>query len=332
MRGKDTRWRCPLVSVLIVNYNTRALLQRCLTSIFANKGSLAIEVFVADNNSDDGSPDMVESEFPEVSLVRNAENLGYTQAINRLLPLAKGRYHLLLHSDLELLPETLNSFMEFFEKHPRAGILGANLYYPDGTPNHCEIFFPNFKNDLLALSLRLLRRLPVGRQLVGNHSPLEWPHKSTSQVNWVWNACMIARREVFETIGFFDDNFFVWYSDWDLCKRAAEVGFTVHYVHPATAIHHERQSFDKKGVPTEDVRYKVDGWFSVAQQARDLQVFLKKHGTATSICGVKTISILENGLRLWFILLRFLARKATFVEVCFQLRACLQTIQAIMRA
>jgi len=320
----------PCVSVFIVNYNTGALLEQCLSSIFNSKGDFELEVFVGDNNSRDSSADVVERKFPQVSLLRYTQNMGYTRAINMLLPEAKGDYCLLLHPDMELLPNTVKSFVEFFELHPRAGILGGNLYYPDGTPNPCEILFPTFRNDLLCFSFRLLRRLPGGRHLVGDRNPIEWSHESTCRVNWVWDACMMVRREVFETIGHFDEDFFVWYADWDLCKRAADAGWFVYYVRPATAIHHERQSFAKDKVPREEIRYKVDGWCSVARQAQDRQVFLKKHTGTASIFGVKTIGVVENALRFCLISSNLLLRRASFKEASYQLKACLQTIQSIL--
>jgi GT2 family glycosyltransferase len=322
----------PSVSVFIVNYSTCSLLEECLESIFDTKDDLAVEVFVADNNSTDGSPEAVKTRFPQVSLTRHSQNMGYTRAINLLLPLAKGKYCLLVHPDVELLPNTLKQFVEFFESHPQAGILGGNLYYPDGTPNPCEILFPGFKNDLLCFAVRLFNKLPGGTKLVGNSNPMEWSHRSTSKVNWVWNACMMIRREVFDRIGYFDDHFFVWYADWDLCKRATDEGWSVYYVHSATAIHHECQSFAKEGIIRDDVRYKVDGWYSAPQQTHDRHVFVKKYSSPASVYGIKTIYLVENVLRLWLILGGLLFRKATFKEVSFQLSACLQTIHTIMKA
>jgi GT2 family glycosyltransferase len=322
----------PLISIFIVNYNTRRLLELCLESIFDTKDNLTVEVFIADNNSTDGSSETVKERFPEVSLIRHSQNLGYTKAINPLLALARGKYYLLLHPDVELMPNALKRFVEFFESHPQAGILGGNLYYPDGTPNPCEILFPGFKNDLVCFGLRLFNKLPGGKKLVGNSSPLEWSHKSTSQVNWVWNACMMARREVFDRVGYFDDHFFVWYADWDLCKRAADAGWSVYYLHQATAIHYERHSSTKEDITTEEIRYKVDGWYSAAGQMRDRHVFLRKYCGSESIYGVKTIYILENTLRLWLILGNLLSRKTILREASFQLRACLQTIHAILKA
>ncbi len=322
----------PSISAFIVNYNTCTLLEQCLRSISDTKGDLSMEVFVADNNSTDGSPEMVNAEFRHVLLTRYSQNVGYTKAINPLLSLANGKYYLLLHPDVEILPNTLDRFVEFFESHPQAGVLGGNLYYPDGTPNPTEVLFPNLRNELLCFALRLFKKLPGGRKLVEKHNPAEWSRRSASQVNWVWNACMMVRREVFEGVGHFDEDFFVWYADWDLCKRASDAAWSVHYLPAATAIHHERRSFAKEGIISDEIRYKVDGWYSAPKQIKDRHVFLKKHSSPASIYGIKTIYTVENTLRLWLILGNFLLRKNTFKEASFQLRACLQTIQVILKA
>jgi len=322
----------PFISVFIVNYNTRALLERCLNSVFETMGHLEIEVFVADNNSTDGSAEMVRMRFPEVYLTAYSQNVGYTKAVNPLLVSAKGEYLLLLHADVELQPDTLSWFVEFFESQPQAGILGANLHYPDGTPNPCEILFPSFRNDLLSFAVRLFAKLPGGGKLLGNGNPMEWSHTSTSEVNWVWNACMIIRRRVLEEVGYFDERFFVWYADWDLCKRATEAGWLVYYLRSATAIHYERQSYGGGNIPTEAVRYKVDGWYSGIRQIEDRQRFLRKHSTPASVHAVKMIYVTEYALRLWLIVFNLLFRKASVKAACFQLKTCLQRIQAILNA
>lgn len=320
------------ISVFIVNYNTCDLLEQCLTSIFDTKGDLDAEVFVVDNNSNDGSSEMVKAKFHQVFLTEYSENMGFTKAINSVLPLAKGEYCLLLHPDIELPAGTLRDFVAFFEAHPKAGVLGGNLYYPDGTPNPCEIFFPGFKNDLLRFATRLAARLPAGGKLLWHFNALEWSHESTCQVNWVWNACMMVRGKVFEQIGYFDEDFFVWYADWDLCKRATDAGWLVYYLHPARAIHHERQSFAKNDTIAEEIRYKVDGWYSAAPQVRDRHVFLRKHAGAASVCGAKAICVTENLFRVWLIVGNLLFGKTIFKEARFQVRACLQSIQNVLGA
>lgn len=321
----------PSISILIVNYNTGSLLKRCLRSIFDTKDDLTVELFVADNNSTDESCTIVKRLFPEVALTEYSSNEGYTKAMNSLLSKARGTYCLLLHPDVELLPHTLKEFVNFFELHADAGILGANLYYPDGTINPCEVLWPGFKNDLLCFAVRLFKGIPVGNKLVGSHNPMEWSHKCTSLVPSVWNACMMVRREVFERIGYFDPQFFVWCADWDLCKRAKEDGWSIYYLHQANAVHHESHSFAKEKNLAREVLYKIDGWHSAPGQIQDRHVFLRKHSSRVSILGVKMIYLLENLLKFWSILISSFSPKVTLQETSFQARACLLTIEAILK-
>jgi GT2 family glycosyltransferase len=143
---------------------------------------------------------------------------------------------------------------------------------------------------------------------------------------------MMVRREVFEEVGYFDDQFFVWYADWDLCKRACDAGWLVYYLHPATAIHYERHSFAQEDIPAEEVRYKVDSWYSGTRQIQDRHTFLKKHSSAASIYGVKIIYVTEYAMRLWMILGNLLFGKAIFKGASFQLKGCIRRIQAILNA
>lgn len=143
---------------------------------------------------------------------------------------------------------------------------------------------------------------------------------------------MMVRREVLEQIGYFDEDFFVWYADWDLCKRATDVGWQVYYLREATAIHHERRSFDKDSIHSDEIRYKIDGWYSAASQIQDRYLFLKKHSGRASMYGTKLINTAENALRILLILAGAASRGITRKEVSFRIRTCFQTIQAILKA
>jgi len=137
---------------------------------------------------------------------------------------------------------------------------------------------------------------------------------------------------VIDTVGSLDEKFFVWFADWDLCKRAVDAGWSTCYLHPAAAIHYERLSFVNGRDLEDKVRYKVDGWYSAPRQIRDRFVFLRKHASPSRIFGVKMIAVLENTLRLCVMLGNISSREAVPKEGSFQIRACLQTIQTILKA
>ena len=318
------------LSVLIVNYNTSELLERCLKSVFLSNSTVPIEVLVADCNSNDGSVSMIREKFPSVSLHTHATNVGFTRPLNALLKEARADFYLLLHPDVELLSDTIQELLDFFEHHPRAGLVGANLYYPDGTPNPCEILCPSVLNDLICFILRLFRKLPLANRIATDYNPLEWSHHSTARVNWVWNACMLVRKEVFDDIGGFDEDFFVWYADWDLGKRAAAFGWESYYLHSASAIGYESQSFESDDLRTEAVRYEIDGWQSASMMIPDRYTFIKKH-CPKSLVGIKVVDILQNTLRLGLILVRDAKQRRGCSNGSLSARAYKETIRAILR-
>lgn len=320
----------PDISVFIVSYNTSGLLENCLSSIFSCSPQVSLEVFVVDNHSTDDTLQMIEMNFPGVNVVSLPQNMGFTKAINYLLPMGSGNYYLILHPDVVVFPETLLQLLAFFEDRKSAGILGANLQYPDGTPNACEILFPSLKNDLICFAVRLFRKLPAGNLLLGkDYNPLEWSRKSTSKVNWVWDACMMVRKAVFEDIGYFDEDFFVWYADWDFCKRASDMGWQIYYVLPAKAVHYEFQSFDDSTLPSEYVRYKVDGWQSASVMIPDRYTFVRKH-CSESLPGIKAIDLFQNTLRGGLILVKTLIEgPPSLSAVSRAMKAYLKNIRAI---
>jgi GT2 family glycosyltransferase len=322
----------PLISVLIVNFNTKALLEDCLSSVFGSLGNFDLEVLVADNGSSDESIDLVEQKFSAVRCRKHEGNRGFSFAVNELIGAANGDFFLILHPDVELHPDAISAFLSFFSRMEKAGILGGNLFYPDGRPNPCEIMFPGLKRECLSLGLRLMARLPLCESVSVHRSPLEWSHQRTESVNWVWNACMMIRKDVLDQIGRFDEGFFVWFADWDFCQRAREAFWRVYYIEDAKVVHHERQSFLADREDMLELRYKVDGWYSVAGQIRDRCRFLNKHVTAASRFGTKVIAFTENTLKLCAIVARLSLGRTGRGASIFQLKACLEVLRAISAA
>jgi GT2 family glycosyltransferase len=227
------------ISIVIVSYNTRDLLARCLGSLHEDPSDLVREIIVVDNASGDGSVEMIDTEFPEVTLVRNPTNLGYARAVNRGIKSASGDYFLVLNPDIEARAESIRSLLDFMEKTPDAGIVGGRLLNPDGTVQmSCRTFY--------TLPVVLLRRTFLGRifpnsRLVRRHLMQDWDHASDREVDWVIGACMMVRREAYENVGGMDERFFLYFEDVDWCFRMKKHGWRVYYCHSGTMTHHHRR-------------------------------------------------------------------------------------------
>lgn len=212
------------LSVVIVSWRTRELTLTCLRALEAERaaGAPDFEVVLVDNASGDGTAEAVRREFPAVELIESARNVGFAAACNLAFPRGKGRVVLFLNPDTEVSRGTLARIVEFFEREPRATIAGAALVTPDGAPQFsCGRFLTpvNQVAETLGLArllpLSALRRTYDARELVGE----------AVEVDWVAGACMAVRREALERAGGFDERFFMYSEDEDLCRRIGGVYF-----------------------------------------------------------------------------------------------------------
>jgi GT2 family glycosyltransferase len=220
------------IAVCVVNYNTRELLRACLDSVQRQTPG---EVVVIDNASSDGSGEMVEAEFPAVVLIQNATNLGYAAATNQAVAHCSADYVLLLNSDAMLRPGALQELSKYLHQNPQVAIVGPRIVNLDGTLQRSCFPYPTPFDVLLDVSNSslLIRHVPVLREMYLR----TWSHKCARPVPWVLGAALAIRREAFEAIGGFDESFFLYYEEVDLCYRLARTGRQVHYA-PVTDIVH----------------------------------------------------------------------------------------------
>ena len=217
----------PEVSVVIVSYNTREILRRCLARLHEEMSGLHGEVIVIDNASADGSARMVATEFPRVTLVRSIVNLGFAAANNRGFRIASGRYVVLLNPDAFLGRGALERAVAHMQAHPRAGIAGGRLTDPQGRLQPSGRLFPSLLNEVL-VTTGLSTRYPRSR-LFGRFDRSWADPEAPARVDWVPGAFTIVRNDLLESLGGFDERFFLYYEEVDLCRRVREAGYEVWY-------------------------------------------------------------------------------------------------------
>lgn len=219
----------PAVGVVLVSYNTRDLLLRSLRSLPWGDAAIPLQAVVVDNASRDGSADAVVAEFPSVAVVRNPRNFGYAAAANQGWRACAAPRVLFLNPDAELSPGALAALARGLDA-PGVGLAGAALRDPDGAPQHSFDQIPSLATELVGKSL--LRRLAPGRypsRLQERGEPFD--------VESLVGACMMARREVLEALGGFDEGYFLFLEETDLCKRARERGWAVRVIPQAACRH-----------------------------------------------------------------------------------------------
>ena len=223
----------PDVSVIIVSYNTRELLRECIESILCEQGDgLAVEVIVVDNASADGSAAMVAEQFPQVRLIANPDNRGFGAACNQGLEIAQGRYALILNADIRAQPGALQRLVAFMDAHPDAAVCGGQLRYPDGRIQ------PSCARDLtlwwVFCEQSMLAKLFPRTRLFGGYWRTHWDFSATIETEQVMGACMMLRRPFPR----FDEDYFLYCEDTDLCYRVRQAGGKIYYVHDAVFVHY----------------------------------------------------------------------------------------------
>ncbi len=217
----------PDLSVLIISFNTLALTRECLSSVYAESAGLLAEVIVVDNASRDGSADMIAAEFPDVVLVRSNVNLGFGNANNVAMERAHGRYWLLLNTDAFFHAGSLRRALDHMEQNPRCGVGGGMQVGRDGVPQPASHAFHSVWNDAAVLTglAHKFPRSPWFARLDRTHADLSVP----AEVDWLTGAFLIVRPQTVAEIGMFHRDFFLYYEEVDLCRRAKAAGWQVCY-------------------------------------------------------------------------------------------------------
>lgn len=231
-----------LLTVQIVNWNAREPLRAALRSILAHPPRFPYEIVVLDNASSDGSVQMLEKEFPEVRLLVSEQNLGFSRGHNLAARAAQGKYLFILNPDTEVIPPALELLVDYAEQHPEVAILGPKILNPDGSLQYSCRRFPN-------PTAALFRNTPLGKLFPNNpytrdYLMTDWDHNSIREVDWVSGAALFIRRAVYEQLGGFDERFFMYCEDTDLCYRAWQAGYTVVYYPEPKIVHAIGRSTD----------------------------------------------------------------------------------------
>jgi len=261
----------PQVTVLVTNWNGRAILQECLTSIYAKTRAVYFDVVVVDDASTDDSVSMVRTMFPRVTLVVNPANLGFVGANNFGVQRAKGKYILLLNSDTVLLNDAVSILAQYMDLHQDVGITGAALTGSDGSPQISYGWPPSFIQGLVD-AFFLNDRLP-GKGLPARGVAPVQGRTGPLPVRYVSGAALMIRTSLVVAHGLFDQRFKAYCEEVDLCRRVQQTGHSrVMFVPSAHILHYEGKSYGQLGPGRIRILYQSTNAFLV-----------KHHGKAYAI-------------------------------------------------
>lgn len=225
------------LSIIIVNYNSKDYLRRCLNSILETRDpelvqKVKIEIIVVDNGSSDGSADMIKKEFPEVKLIENEENLGFAAANNIGINRAATEDVLILNPDTEVSKNLLHTLLDIASRYKNLGALGSKILNPDRSLQFSCGCFPTLLNVIAD-------RIPIVRdffptQLIRQKSFYE----SEQRPDWVSGVCLLLSKSAFKDVGGFDEGYFLYVEEVDLCYRLKKSGYSVVYTPQVELVHH----------------------------------------------------------------------------------------------
>ncbi len=230
-----------MLSIIIVSYNTEAILRKALEKVYQQKHYDDFEILVVDNASSDGSCEMVEREFPQVRLFRNPSNDGFAAGNNIAIREARGEYLLLLNSDAYIFPDTLKESVDFMDANPRTGIMGVQLVCEDGSPQPSAREFPTPWKKFKVMT-GFEARHPSYETYYDYYQATVGDRPQAKSVEWVPGAYFLLRRRMVDEIGLLDENFFMYFEEVDYCLRAIKAGWNVIFNPQITVIHLGGQS------------------------------------------------------------------------------------------
>lgn len=284
------------LTIVIVNWNTIDMLRDCLGSCYPNLDGIDAEIIVIDNASNDGSPEMVENEFPSAILIKNTENRGFAAANNQGFAQAKGRYVLLLNSDTIVHGDVLKKTVNYLDEHPDIGVLGCRVLNPDGTMQPNTSQFPSLLN-LLILSTGLWRIKSI--PFFDRYRMLNWDRLDARDVDVVAGCYMAVRKSAMDEVGVLDEDFYFFGEETDWCVRFREAGWRVHCA-PVGEITHLGGGSARK------LNFKRDVMLTDAT----IRLHRKHHGGFSATCAWIVLMFFNGSRFLFWKMCGLLTRKA----------------------
>lgn len=260
------------LSIIIVNWNALDYLRECVESIYQNTKRITFEIIVVDNASPTGDINLLKTLYPDIVLIKSGKNLGFARANNLACRQAKGDYVLLLNPDTKLVGPAITILVESIKSLPDAGIIGCRHVSPDMTVQTTSIQkFPTILNQLL--NIEALRMRWPGCPL-WNIAPLFRDNRFPVVVDVIPGACMLLRRELFERVGMFSEEYFMYAEDVDLNSKIKRIGLKNYYISNAIIIHYGGKSSSQK---------PVSQWATVMKYRAMDQYYSKNHGRAYAL-------------------------------------------------
>ncbi len=229
------------LTIIIISYNTKELTIECIESIYAQESKIHFNIIILDNNSVDGSADAIFEKFPEIKLIRSNDNVGFAPGNNICAKQVKSEYMLLLNPDTVVLDNAIDKLMQFAEQFPQAGIWGGKTLYDANTLNPTSCWRKMTLWNLFCRTTGLTGIFPRS-SLFNSEAYGDWDRNSIKEVDIVTGCFFLLKTDLWNELGGFDPQFFMYGEEADLCLRASRIGYQPMVTNDAAIIHYGGKS------------------------------------------------------------------------------------------
>ena len=275
----------PDLSIIIVSYNTKEIITTCINSVIDNTKGTNYEIIVVDNGSKDGSLERLrklEKKHPQIKLITSKTNLGFGKANNLGAKKAKGKYLLLLNSDTIIIGNAIPEALKTLRKMPNVGVYSCRLMNEDKSVQPSGGYFPNLGN-VFAWQF-FIDDLPLIGRLIPSFHPKKSSYNGNKQMDWITGAFMLFPKKVFDKVGGFDENIFMYTEEMELCYRIKKLGYIISYFYFPAIIHLGGASSGSVLALTSEIKYLIYFW--------------EKHNPAWQLPIIKSFLYIGSLLRL----------------------------------
>ncbi len=273
-----------MISVIIVNWNTKDLLLACVRSLKEHTREQTLEIIVVDNASTDGSQEALKAQFPDIVLIQNRENLGFAKANNIGITRARGEYLCLVNSDVEIKDGCIDKMAAYLKEHPEIGLMGPKIYLPDGSVQRSCKQFPSIRAHFC--SAVMLHRIFPGKRAFAGEEMTWFGYDTTQEVDVLTGAFWLTHRKAVNDVGLLDERFFFYSEDVDWCRRFKDRGWKTIFFPEARITHFTG------GSSTDDpVKYYV-------RLCRAKLQYWEKHSSKINCFIVKLIMLIHQLVRI----------------------------------
>lgn len=268
------------ISIIINNYKTKGLLRQCLKGIYAYPPQAEFEVIVVDNNSLDGSVEIVQRDFPQVKLIAAQENLGHHRGNNLGIKNSTGKYVVILNTDIAILDDSFDKMHRFMEQNQQVALLGPKLKNPDGSIQFSCLRFPDKLTPIYRRTF--LGALPWAKKKINHYLMKDFDHQSTGPVDWILGAFAMVRRQAINQVGLMDEDLFLYFGDIAWCQCFWTVGYQVYYFAETDIVHYHRRESAQSGIFSRVFWIHILDWFR----------YLKKYSKKNYVVAINTVKFL----------------------------------------